>query len=175
MEQASLPAGEVIASWALRISACELLHDEATSAWPLVDKTIKSWQSIGRTAQARSVQRTRAPIRKPQRSNKAEVQDEAPFRVGFLVHDVSRLRRTLFDQALKPHGITRSQWWVLANLSRRGSEAGVVPSDLAKRLDVGKVTLARLLDRLESRGDRTRRTVVRPESSSPTRDGRRPR
>ena len=29
------------------------------------------------------------------------------FRIGFLVHDVSRMRRTLFDQAMKPLGITR--------------------------------------------------------------------
>lgn len=40
------------------------------------------------------------------------------FRIGFLVHDVSRMRRTLFDQEMKPLGITRSQWWVLAQLSR---------------------------------------------------------
>lgn len=31
------------------------------------------------------------------------------FRIGFLVHDVSRMRRTLFDQEMKPLGITRSQ------------------------------------------------------------------
>ena len=44
------------------------------------------------------------------------------FRIGFLVHDVSRMRRTLFDQAMKPLGITRSQWWVLSELSRHGRD-----------------------------------------------------
>src|SRR3546814_15522809 len=62
------------------------------------------------------------------------------FRFGFLVHDVSRMRRTLFDQVMKPLGITRSQWSVLAWLSRGGNE-GVMKVDLARQLDVGKVTI----------------------------------
>lgn len=73
------------------------------------------------------------------------------FRLGYLVHDVSRLRRTLYDQHLKPLGITRSQWWVLANISRR-PEAGVISSDLARDMDIGKVTLSGILDRLEVAG-----------------------
>lgn len=72
-----------------------------------------------------------------------------PFRLGFLVHDVSRLRRTAVDKALKPLGVTRSQWWVLANLSRH-SGGSMMQTELAKVLDVGKVALGGLLDRLES-------------------------
>jgi DNA-binding MarR family transcriptional regulator len=75
--------------------------------------------------------------------------DEHPFRIGFLVHDVSRLRRTIFDKALKPIGVTRSQWWVLANLSRHDGK-GMMQTELAKVLDVGKVTLGGLIDRLEA-------------------------
>ena len=70
-------------------------------------------------------------------------------RIGFLVHDVSRMRRTLFDQAVKPMGITRAQWWALANLSRHEPE-GMHQSDLARVLDVGKVTIGGLIDRLEA-------------------------
>jgi MarR family transcriptional regulator for hemolysin len=73
------------------------------------------------------------------------------YRVGFLVHDVSRLRRTVFDKALKPLGITRSQWWVLANLSR-GKEHEMMQTELANVLDIGKVALGGLLDRLEANG-----------------------
>lgn len=73
------------------------------------------------------------------------------FRLGYLIHDVSRMRRTLFDQHMKPEGITRSQWWVLANLSRQ-QEDGIMSSELAKLLDVGKVTLGGLIDRLETAG-----------------------
>lgn len=73
------------------------------------------------------------------------------FRIGFLVHDVSRMRRTLFDQAMKPLGITRSQWWVLSQLSRHG-RAGMLQTELARDLDVGKVTVGGLVDRLEVAG-----------------------
>ncbi len=71
------------------------------------------------------------------------------FRIGFLVHDVSRMRRTLFDQAMKPLGITRSQWWVLSQLSRH-TRSGMLQTELARDLDVGKVTVGGLIDRLEA-------------------------
>ncbi len=77
--------------------------------------------------------------------------EEAPFRIGFLIHDVSRLRRTVVDKALRPLGITRSQWWVLANLARDDSTA-MTQTELARVMDVGKVTLGGLIDRLESGG-----------------------
>lgn len=73
------------------------------------------------------------------------------FRIGFLVHDVSRMRRTLFDQAMKPLGITRSQWWVLSQLSRH-ARAGMLQTELARDLDVGKVTVGGLIDRLQASG-----------------------
>ncbi len=71
------------------------------------------------------------------------------LRFGYLIHDVSRLRRTLFDRWLAPLGITRSQWWVLAFLSRND---GMPQSELAAELDVGKVALGALIDRLEVSG-----------------------
>lgn len=71
------------------------------------------------------------------------------LRLGYLIHDVSRLRRTLFDKWLSPLGITRSQWWVLAFLSRND---GMPQTDLALELDVGKVALGALIDRLEDGG-----------------------
>ena len=80
-----------------------------------------------------------------------------PFRIGFLVHDVSRLRRTVVDKALKPIGVTRSQWWVLANLSRHDSAEGMMQTELARLMDVGKVTLGGLIDRLEASGYVARR------------------
>ena len=83
---------------------------------------------------------------------------EAPgqFEFGFLVHDVSRMRRTVFDNALKPLGITRSQWWVLAHLSRHRPASS---TDLAKILDIGGVALGGLLDRLEAKNYITRRRI----------------
>ena len=94
---------------------------------------------------------------------------EPYLRIGFLVHDVSRMRRTLFDQRLKDLNITRAQWSALAALSRSDTE-GVIQADLARQLEVGKVTIGGLIDRLETagiverRGDpadrRTRRVYI---------------
>lgn len=71
------------------------------------------------------------------------------LRFGFLIHDVSRLRRVVVDRALKPLGITRSQWWVLAFLSRRD---GMTQTALADDLDLTKVAIGGLLDRMETAG-----------------------
>jgi len=71
------------------------------------------------------------------------------IRFGFLIHDVSRMRKITADRALKPLGVTRSQWWLLAVLSRRD---GMTQTALAKDLDVTKVSLGALISRLESSG-----------------------
>jgi len=71
------------------------------------------------------------------------------LRLGFLIHDVSRLRRSAFDRCLKPLNVTRSQWWVLAYLSR---EDGMTQSELSEQLDLGKVAVGGLIDRLEKAG-----------------------
>jgi DNA-binding MarR family transcriptional regulator len=76
-------------------------------------------------------------------------QPDWDLRLGYLIHDVSRLRRMMFDRALAPLGITRSQWWVLAFVSRRN---GSPQTELANELDLGKVALGGLIDRLESSG-----------------------
>src|SRR2546429_4247595 len=79
------------------------------------------------------------------------------LRLGFRIHDVSRLRRSAFDRCLKPLNVTRSQWWVLAYLSR---EDGMTQSQLAEELDLGKVAVGGLIDRLEKSG------LVRPDADA---------
>ena len=79
-------------------------------------------------------------------------------RFGFLIHDVSRLRRIVIDRALKPVGITRSQWWVLSFLGRRD---GMTQTALAADLDLTKVAVGGLLDRMESAGFIERRADQR--------------
>jgi DNA-binding MarR family transcriptional regulator len=76
------------------------------------------------------------------------------LRLGFLIHDVSRLRRMMLDRALTPLGITRSQWWVLAFIARQD---GLSQTELAAQLDVSKVGLGTLLDRLQQSGFIVRR------------------
>ena len=87
-----------------------------------------------------------APERKVAQLNGTATRD---LRIGFLIHDVSRLRRNMFDQYMKPLGVTRSQWWVIAHLARKD---GMMQTELASLLDVGKVTLGGLVDRLEAGG-----------------------
>lgn len=79
-------------------------------------------------------------------------------RFGFLIHDVSRLRRIVIDRALKPVGITRSQWWVLSFLGRRD---GMTQTALATDLDLTKVAIGGLLDRMETSGFVERRADQR--------------
>jgi len=76
-------------------------------------------------------------------------QTDWDLRLGYLIHDVSRLRRMMFDRDLAPLGITRSQWWVLAFISRKD---GLPQTQLANELDVGKVAVGALIDRLEASG-----------------------
>lgn len=71
------------------------------------------------------------------------------LRFGFLIHDVSRMRRIVVDRALKPLGVTRSQWWVLAFLSRRD---GMKLSALAGDLDLTKMAVSGLAKRMEAAG-----------------------
>uniref|UniRef100_UPI00356305DF MarR family winged helix-turn-helix transcriptional regulator n=1 Tax=Castellaniella sp. TaxID=1955812 RepID=UPI00356305DF len=78
---------------------------------------------------------------------RARRNDARDQRLGFLMHDVSRLRRMVFDEFMKPLNVTRSQWWVLAHLARRD---GMTQSDLAQELEVGKAALGGLIDRLEA-------------------------
>jgi DNA-binding MarR family transcriptional regulator len=68
---------------------------------------------------------------------------------GFLLNDVARLMRTVFDRRVKRLGFTRSQWWVLNHLFRND---GATQSELADMLEVKKATLGRFLDRMEQKG-----------------------
>lgn len=68
---------------------------------------------------------------------------------GFLVNDVARLMRTVYDRRVRSLGLTRSQWWVLNHLFRT---PGATQSELAAILEVERPTLGRLLDRLEKKG-----------------------
>ena len=68
---------------------------------------------------------------------------------GFLLHDVSRLLRIEYNRRVRHLGLTRSQWRVIAHLSRN---EGSTQTFLADVLEIENATLARLLDRLEVDG-----------------------
>jgi DNA-binding MarR family transcriptional regulator len=67
----------------------------------------------------------------------------------FLLHDVARLLRVDADKRASAHGMTRAQWGILIWLER---QPGLSQKELAELLEVEPITVARLIDRLESRG-----------------------
>jgi DNA-binding MarR family transcriptional regulator len=69
--------------------------------------------------------------------------------IGFLVNDISRLISTEYNKIMKPLGLTRAQWRVIVHLHRMD---GQTQSSLAVLLDVGKVSVGGLIDRLEHSG-----------------------
>ena len=78
--------------------------------------------------------------------NDIEYDEDCVIRLGFLVHDVARWRRTVIDEAFKPLSVTSSQAWLMAYLSRAD---GLTQSALAKQMNLGKVAVGGLIDRLE--------------------------
>jgi len=74
---------------------------------------------------------------------------DPPEHVGFVIGDVSRMLRTVYDRRVEPLGLTRAQWRVLARISRH---EGCTQTELAAELEIEKPTLGRLVDRLEGNG-----------------------
>jgi MarR family transcriptional regulator for hemolysin len=103
-------------------------------------------------AKSFATRRGKTVPKRPTAPARTVVSDDAArqaIRLSFLIHDVSRMRRTAFDQLMKPLGVTRAQWWVLAHLSRND---GMMQTKLADALDVGKASLGTFIERLEAGG-----------------------
>src|SRR5260221_13840095 len=71
--------------------------------------------------------------------------------LGLVLHDVARVLRKRFEQRARAAALplTRSQWSVLAHLSR---QEGINQAALAQILEIEPITLVRLLDRLQAAG-----------------------
>ena len=76
------------------------------------------------------------------------IREDLSRNFGYLVNDVARLMRTVYDRRVRNLGLTRSQWWVLNHIFRH---PGVTQSELAAILEIERATLGRLLDRLEAK------------------------
>jgi len=72
---------------------------------------------------------------------------EPPENIGFIIGDVSRMLRTVYDRRVEPLGLTRAQWRVLTRISRK---EGCTQTELAAVLEIEKPTLGRLIDRLQA-------------------------
>src|SRR5262245_2110321 len=69
--------------------------------------------------------------------------------IGYMLSDVARLIRTIFDRRVRDIGLTRAQWLVLTRVYRR---PGVSQTDLAEMLEIDRASAGRMIDRMERNG-----------------------
>jgi MarR family transcriptional regulator for hemolysin len=69
--------------------------------------------------------------------------------LGVLISDVARLLRRNFDRRLQSLGLTQAQWRAIVHVSRT---EGMNQVALAECLEAQPITVARLIDRMESAG-----------------------
>ncbi|MCO5064114.1 MAG: MarR family transcriptional regulator [Rhizobiaceae bacterium] len=83
-------------------------------------------------------------------------------RVGFLLHDASRLLRRRFETRASCFGLSAAQWRLLVRVYK---EEGVAQARLAELLEIEPISVSRLIDRMveggwiERRSDATDRRV----------------
>lgn len=69
--------------------------------------------------------------------------------IGYVLSDVARLIRTVFDRRVRDIGLTRAQWLVLTRLYRK---PGASQTELAEMLEVDRASAGRMIDRMEKGG-----------------------
>lgn len=98
---------------------------------------------------------------------------DAKVTVGFQLHDLSRQMRHAFDLRARNLGVTRQQWRALFYLSRND---GPTQIELADALEVERISVGRMVDRLvdsglvERRADPADRRVWRLHLLTPAYD-----
>ena len=68
---------------------------------------------------------------------------------GVRIAYIARMMRTRFDQRAKTLGLTRAQWRTIATIRRH---EGCTQREIAEKLEVGSVTVGRIVERLEQAG-----------------------
>lgn len=74
---------------------------------------------------------------------------ESTDRLGFLIHDAQRLMRKRFEARAAAHGLSSSQWRLLATAVKG---EGVAQARLAELLEIEPISVSRLIDRMEEGG-----------------------
>jgi MarR family transcriptional regulator for hemolysin len=69
--------------------------------------------------------------------------------IGYMLSDVARLIRTVFDRRVRKLGLTRAQWLMLTRLHRR---PGASQTELADMLEIDRASAGRMIDRMEKAG-----------------------
>ncbi|MCB1683893.1 MAG: MarR family transcriptional regulator [Pseudomonadales bacterium] len=69
--------------------------------------------------------------------------------LAFLLVDAGRKFNDAYDQKMKPLGLTRSQWRVVAYVSRT---PGISQTELADSIECSRMAITSLLDRMQAKG-----------------------
>lgn len=69
----------------------------------------------------------------------------AADRLGFLLHDASRLLRRRFERRASCYGLSSAQWRLLVRVFK---EEGVAQARLAELLEIEPISVSRLIDRM---------------------------
>ena len=69
--------------------------------------------------------------------------------IGYVISDMARLIRTVFDRRVRDIGLTRAQWLVLTRLYRR---PGASQTELAEMLEIDRASAGRMIDRMQRNG-----------------------
>jgi DNA-binding MarR family transcriptional regulator len=70
-------------------------------------------------------------------------------KVLYIIHELSRLISTTFDGYMARHKLTHGQWWALMHLYEN---QGASQSDLADKMQMGRASAGKLLERMEAKG-----------------------
>lgn len=81
--------------------------------------------------------------------------DERERQIGLLFADIARFRANLYDRKVNPVGLTYAQAMALNHLMLHD---GLTQVEIARRMDLGPVTVSGIIDRLEIGGWVTRKT-----------------
>lgn len=73
----------------------------------------------------------------------------AHSRILYIIHELSRLIATNFDQAMTRHRLTHGQWWAIMHIYEN---PGASQSDLAHIMQMTRASAGKLLERLETKG-----------------------
>jgi len=76
--------------------------------------------------------------------------------LAFLLVDAGRKLNDAYDQHMKPLGLSRAKWRVVAYVSRM---PGISQTDLAESIECSRMAISSLLDRMQAKGLIERRGV----------------
>jgi MarR family transcriptional regulator for hemolysin len=82
-------------------------------------------------------------------SSESAPEREPHGRLLYIIHELSRLIVTIFDQSMARHRLTHGQWWAIMHIYEN---QGVSQTDLAQIMQMGRASAGKLLERMEAKG-----------------------